>query len=61
MAKTTPNKSQNENMNNEKQFWIMVLSKQNFNQAIVAVNHRNTLIGKFFLYVFLFLPPVEPV
>jgi len=39
----------------------MVLSKQNFNQAIVAVNHRNTLIGKFFLYVFLFLPPVEPV
>jgi len=34
ISKPTPNKSQNENMNNEKQ---MVFSKQNFNQALVAV------------------------
>jgi len=34
IAKPTPNKSQNENMNNENQ---MVFSKQNFNQALLAV------------------------
>jgi len=33
-AKTTRNKSQNENMNNENQ---MVFSKQNFKQALVAI------------------------
>ena len=34
IAKPTPNKSENENMNNEKE---MVFSKQNFNQALVVV------------------------
>ena len=51
IAKPTPNESQKENMNNEKQ---MVFSKQNFNQALDAAKNTKTRCSNWqvFKYVF---------